>query len=107
MEIYYYADRENLHLEISSFHKEIIETDPSEVFKLRLSSILKNMNTEPFGQIEMKILRKTKNSLTCEMKLKLDKFVDPNESEKRLIGTTSFFYKHEEDDINAGAKSYF
>jgi len=97
MELYYYADREGMHLEISSFHKEIIETDPSKVFKLRLSSVLKNMETEPFGQIEMRVLRKTRNSLTCEMTVKLDSFVDPNQSERKMIGTTSFFYKQESD----------
>jgi hypothetical protein len=99
MELYYYADRERMHLEISTFHKEIIETDPSEVFKLRLCSIVGDMKTEPFGQIEMRVLNKTKNSLTCEMTFKLDRFVDPNESERKIIGATSFFYKPEESNL--------
>ena len=99
MELYYYADREGMHLETSMFHKEIIETDPSEIFKLRLCSIGGDMKTEPFGQIEMRVLNKTKNSLTCEMTLKLDRFVDPNGSERKMMGTTSFFYKPEECNL--------
>ncbi|GEM_PF-4128250 len=90
MEFYYYADRENMHLEISKFGLEIVETHPMEIFKLRLKRFAGSRVVIPYGEIKMEALGIAEDSITCKMTTRPEKIFDPEQTTRNMVGTIGF-----------------